>query len=236
MMLSKMVTDFKAVNNYLSKVDWKIVLSAPSVVENWCTFKDIKRSSTKPWINGRILKLINKKRALWRAFKRTRTEGDFRIRREFSNELSYIIKDARVAYEKRIADQKDPKSFYKYIRSKLSGPVTTPGIKDVDGGVLDNDEAIANIFANTFSKSFIVEPNTVIPYNNYLPERNVPARLKHIEFSEDDIREKINKLKRSKSPGPDNISALVLTACVDSIVIPLHIIMNQVVYIWSATA
>ncbi|RZC34998.1 Exo endo phos domain containing protein, partial [Asbolus verrucosus] len=145
-MSSKMVTDFKAVNNYLSKVDWKIVLSAPSVVENWCTFKDIldntisrysfsfvkKRSSTKPWINGRILKLINKKRALWRVFKRTRTDGDFRIHREFSNELSYIIKDARVAYEKRIADQKDPKSFYKYVRSKLSGPVTTPRIKDVD--------------------------------------------------------------------------------------------------------
>ncbi|RZC27635.1 hypothetical protein BDFB_007688, partial [Asbolus verrucosus] len=168
-MSSKMVTDFKAVNNYLSKVDWKIVLSVPSVVENWCTFKDNLDNTIRLYgvlLKGRALKVI------------------------FVFTVNFPM-NFRTPFVRSVL-----------LIRKILRPVTTPRIKDVDGGVLDNDEAIANIFANTFSKSFIVEPNTEIPY---LPERTVPARLKHIEFSEDDIREKINKLKRSKSPGPNNI-------------------------------
>ncbi|KAJ3645915.1 hypothetical protein Zmor_023534 [Zophobas morio] len=236
--LQKRIVDFKKADEYLSTVDWATLLNHPSVDTNWESFKNhlklatdkysytitYKASSSKPWIDNKILKLIKKKRSLWRTFKRTGKEDDYKVHRAFSNRVSSIIKDVKHKYEKRIADQKNPKKFYSYIRNKLSGPVRKPQVKDATGHIIEDDCVTANIFAETFAQSFTIEPDADIP--NLLTTHNFDC-LSGICFSYDLIKDKLHKLDTTKSPGPDGISAKILKECGSSLARPLCMLMKQ---------
>jgi hypothetical protein len=127
------VVEWAAVNQDLSVVDWQSLLSNTSMIHNWNVFKitlqgtiaqhttrvTFKRLSKNPWIDSKILKLIRKKRSLWR----TGAKADYKTHRAFSNKLSTTIKEARTGYEASIANSRDTKHFHKHIRTQLSGPV-----------------------------------------------------------------------------------------------------------------
>ncbi|KAJ3654771.1 hypothetical protein Zmor_013937 [Zophobas morio] len=117
-----------------------------------------KRSSSKSSINGGILNLVRKKKALWRAFKRTGTETNYNAHRAFSNHLSTVIREARLVNEKCIAEDKDTINLFKHIRTTLSGSVKTVKVKDAAGMVNDNSYTVADIFADSFAKVFTLEP------------------------------------------------------------------------------
>ncbi|XP_063911135.1 uncharacterized protein LOC135128171 [Zophobas morio] len=225
---TRTVTDYRAVNNDLAKTNWEALLSDESIVKNWSTFKNtlqsllhrhtksyfVKHSSTKPWINGRLLQQINRKRALWRTYKRSGSELDYRIHREFSNRLSTAIKEARCVYEKNVAEAKDAKKLYKYIRTKFTGPVSTPRLKNTFGEVLDNNKIIADTFADAFSNVFTIEPSGCLPKLNNICK---PISFSDISFTTDVVHKKLKQLKVSKSPGPDLITAKTLHECADTL-------------------
>ncbi|XP_063920755.1 uncharacterized protein LOC135135589 [Zophobas morio] len=201
------ITDYKAICRCLNKVDWNNLLSDPSVSNNWNSFKNVinvqieqhtttsfvKRSSKKPWINNSILKFIKKKRALWRAFKRTGLEADYKKHRSFSNRLSTIIIEARITYEKSIADGKDTKRLYKHIRTQLSGPVgTNLRIKDDTGTVVDSDIEVADSFAKSFLKIFVQEPpNDIMPSILGVPNAAV---IDDVLFSSDAVHASLTQV------------------------------------------
>ncbi|XP_063930367.1 uncharacterized protein LOC135142576 [Zophobas morio] len=215
------VIDCRSVNKALTDVHWPSLFVTSSVAENWELFKttvlnlvckhssssSIKRSSTKPWIGKKILKMVRTKRALWRAFKRSGNQNDYKAHRNFSNNLSVIIREARIAYEKQLADSTDTKRFYRHIRNKHSGPVSTLQLRDDDDKITDDCATVANIFADTFSKTYTLETDNTLP-SAIIPKPKVS--LDSIEFPEDVICSKLKKLKPSKSPGPDAITASVL--------------------------
>ncbi|KAJ3652272.1 hypothetical protein Zmor_018251 [Zophobas morio] len=235
---TRTVTDYRAVNNDLAKTNWEALLSDESIVKNWSTFKNtlqsllhrhtksffVKQSSTKPWINGRLLQQINRKRALWRTYKRSGSELDYRIHREFSNRLSTAIKEARCVYEKNVAEAKDAKKLYKYIRTKFTGPVSTPRLKNTFGEVLDNNKIIADTFADAFSNVFTIEPSGCLPKLNNICK---PISFSDISFTTDVVHKKLKQLKVSKSPGPDLITAKTLHECADTLSEVLCILMKQ---------
>jgi hypothetical protein len=232
------VVEWAAVNQHLSVVDWNLLLSNTSMTHNWKVFKTtlqdtiaqhttrvtFKRSSKKPWIDSKILKLIRKKRSLWRTFRRTRAEADYKTHRAFSNKLSTTIKEARTRYEASIANSKDTKHFHKHIRTQLSGPVGTSQVRDITGSVRDNSDVVADIFADVFSKVFTKESRDRIPA---VPGPPNSTFLSDIDFLETVVCEKIRKLKVSKSPGPDLITAKVLSNCAAELSVPLSVLMKQ---------
>jgi hypothetical protein len=232
------VVEWAAVNQHLSVVDWNLLLSNTSMTHNWKVFKTtlqdmiaqhttrvtFKRSSKKPWIDSKILKLIRKKRSLWRTFRRTGAESDYKTHRAFSNKLSTTIKEARTRYEASIANSKDTKHFHKHIRTQLSGPVGTPQVRDITGSVTDNSDVVADIFADVFSKVFTKESRDRIPA---VPGPPNSTFLSDIDFLETVVCEKIRKLKVSKSPGPDLITAKVLSNCAAELSVPLSVLMKQ---------
>ena len=99
---SRLVTNYEDINTRLSNIDWSFISTHTDVSSSWDAFKlrlqeiidscssrvTVKKSSTKPWIDGKILKLINKKRSLWRTYKRTSSKFDYATHRAFSNRLS----------------------------------------------------------------------------------------------------------------------------------------------------
>ncbi|KAJ3639011.1 hypothetical protein MTP99_002338 [Tenebrio molitor] len=111
---------------------------------------------------------------------------------------------ARTRYEASIANSKDTKHFHKHIRTQLSGPVGTPQVRDITGSVTDNSDVVADIFADVFSKVFTKESRDRIPA---VPGPPNSTFLSDIDFLETVVCEKIRKLKVSKSPGPDLITA-----------------------------
>jgi hypothetical protein len=237
-LFQRTIIDFEALNKRLTQIDWKSLLSDVSVSRNWDHFKTalsdavsqsastslLKKSSSKPWINGRILSLIRKKRSLRRAFKRSGSEPDYEAHRAFSNNLSSVIWEARLGYEKCIADDKDPKRLYKHIRTKVSGPVKTIHVKDASGLVVDNNNGVADVFAETFSKIFITEPP--LAASNLSGNCNLNC-ITDINFSRDTVLEKLKKLKISKSSGPDFITANVLKNCAEPLSTPASDLMQQ---------
>ncbi|CAH1366077.1 unnamed protein product, partial [Tenebrio molitor] len=171
------VVEWAAVNQDLSVVDWKSLLSNTSMIHNWNVFKTtlqdtiaqhttrvtFKRSSKKPWIDSKILNTAN---------------------------------------------SRDTKHFHKHIRTQLSGPVGTPQVRDITGSVTDNSDVVTDIFADVFSKVFTKESRDRIPA---VPGPPNSTFLLDIDFLERVVCEKIKKLKVSKSPGPDLITAKVLS-------------------------
>jgi hypothetical protein len=168
--------------------------------------------------------LIRKKRALWRTFRRTGAEADYKTHRAFSNKLSTTIKKARTRYEASIANSRDTKHFHKHIRTQLSGPVGTPQVRDTTGSVTDNSDVVADIFADVFSKVFTKESRDRIPA---VPGPPNSTFLSDIDFLETVVCEKIRKLRVSKSPGPDLITAKVLSNCAAELSVPLSVLMKQ---------
>jgi hypothetical protein len=237
-LFQRTIIDFEALNKRLTQIDWKSLLSDVSVSRNWDHFKTalsdavsqststslLKKSSSKPWINGRILGQVRKKRSLWRAFKRSGSATDYEAHRAFSNHLSSVIRETRLKYEKGIADDKDPKRLYKHIRTKLSGPVKTIHVKDDSGLVVDSNNGVADVFAETFSKVFITEPPLAA---STLSGNCNPNCITDIIFSRDTVLEKFKKLKTSKSSGPDFITANVLKNCAEPLSTPASDLMQQ---------
>jgi hypothetical protein len=87
---NKIVTNYEKIYIRLEKINWPTTLCDANVENNWSTLKNlllntvnecssvikVKRSSSKPWINANILKMVKRKRALWKTFKRTGEQTD----------------------------------------------------------------------------------------------------------------------------------------------------------------
>ncbi|KAJ3665853.1 hypothetical protein Zmor_001320 [Zophobas morio] len=168
--------------------------------------------------------MVRTKRAVWRAFKRSGNENDYKAHRNFSNNLSVTLREARIAYEKQLADSTDTKRFYRHIRNKLSGPLSTLQLRDDYDKITDDCATVVNIFAYTFCKTFTLETDNTLP-SAIITKPNVS--LDSTEFPEDVICNKLKKLKLSKSPGPDAITASVLAHCAECLCLPLSLLMKQ---------
>ncbi|KAJ3645766.1 hypothetical protein Zmor_023399 [Zophobas morio] len=90
--------------------------------------------------------------------------------------------------------------------------------------VNDNSYTVADIFADSFTKVFTVEPLSGMPNLSSVCNSNSTTDIK---LSADAVSDKLRKLKVTKSPGPDLISACVLKNCAASLSTPLSILMAQ---------
>jgi hypothetical protein len=152
-------------------------------------------------------------------------KSDHVVHRAFSNKLStIIIKEERIRYELKIANSNNPKSFYKHVRTALGGPVKIPQVRNVDGNIVRDHTDCANIFAESFSKVFTRESVAGTPKLDF--PRNTTA-FTDIEFSEELVLEKLRGLDKTKSPGPNRITASVLKTCADILCRPLSMLFGQ---------
>jgi hypothetical protein len=102
--------------------------------------------------------------------------------------------------------------------------VGTPQVRDITGSVTDNSDVVTDIFADVCSKVFTKESRDRIPA---VPGPPNSTFLSDIDFLETVVCEKIRKLKVSKSPGPDLITAKVLSNCAAELSVPLSVLMKQ---------
>ena len=128
--------------------------------------KKMRRKGNKPlWMNKNIIRMIRKKRRLWRSYSTDeRSKRDYASFQAFKNiqkEVQKAVKKAKRKLERSLAKnaKKNPKAFYSYIKKKTSNKVTVGPLKTPDGKLVTDDKEMADIlnrhYCNMFTKEKI---------------------------------------------------------------------------------
>lgn len=231
------IVNYDKTNSDLLNVSWQNKLCFESVDQLWTGFKEVLQSTVakntrfkkvrfnprKPWISDNLLQMALSKRALWQKYRRTGSESDFIAHRRFSNDLSLLLRRARLDFDNRVASGSDKKLFYKTVRRSLQSKVTSPVLQRDSGSVCTSKGEIANIFATYFAETFIKEPPGAVPQIPGVPNSR---ELNTISFSTDVVHELLRS-QRVTAPGPDLVDSLLLKRCCEGLASPLSLIMQE---------
>ena len=98
-------------------INWNAELTNLGVDESWCLFKDklsqsmeaciplkTRRVSNKPlWMNQNIMRLIRKKRRLWKWYKTTKDHAEYQAYLAVQRSVSKTIRAAKKKFERKLA-------------------------------------------------------------------------------------------------------------------------------------
>lgn len=169
-------------------------------------------------------KIIEKK-TLHRKFQESKNPylySQFKTVRSECKSLSY--KDHEVYIEKTEKTlQKNPRKFFDYVRSKKQEngiPKTIHYENEFSNNGSDTANLFAKHFSSVYSKESLCSPH--FAYDHFLS-----PTLSKLSVSEDDIFNKLSKLQRLTSHGPDGIPSYILRECAAQLVYPLTYLFNR---------
>ena len=159
----------------------------------------------------------------------TRDGTIYKKYKSIRNKVRNETRKLHIEEQRQVASQckENLKIFWKFVNSKrkVHEHIGDLKIEDSDGIVstactnLEKAEALGNFFASVF----VNEPDSVPPTLQPRPSQSL---FTDPEFSEQIIFEKLNNLKVTKSPGPDNIHPRILYELRHKLVLPLKILFN----------
>ena len=232
--------DINLFKENFDSIDWNIALESKDTESSWKFFKETlnqliekhvpatkKRSNFRPtWMNRKLLKLIRKKKRYWRRYKLTKSNNDFSAYKDVERETKKGISRAKKAFEKKLANKENGnnKAFNKYLKGKLNSKSCIGPLRDGDNNTVTEDQKMAEILNDFFSSVFTKEDTSVLPTCEECKSEEV---MDYVYFDRRKVRNKIDKLKPGKAPGPDRISVKALHVLKDSADLPLSIIFNK---------
>ena len=164
----------------LSLVDWKCIFEGKTVNDNWTFFRDklreymdenipvksqksngVTHKTIKPvWMTQQALKAVRKKHKLWSKYQKSRDNKHFLDFCKVRNKATSECRKARMDFEGKIAEEENPKSFYKCVNSRRKVNMGISELKDVNGESSANELDKAEILNKFFKKVFTVEDVT----------------------------------------------------------------------------
>ena len=168
--------------------------------------KKMRRKGNKPlWMNKNILRMIRKKRRLWRSYStEERSKRDFasfqafkNIQNEVQKAVKKAVKKAKRKLERSLAknSKKNPKAFYSYMKKKTSNKVTVGPLKTSDGKLVTEDKEMADILNRHYCNMFTREDHAHMPSVEKLYNGDDP--LSSVSFTKEKVSAKLKKLKPS---------------------------------------
>lgn len=155
------------------------------------------------WFNREIASAINSRKRAYRLAKEQPSLSKEGIYVGLRKKVKGLIKTAKLNEEIRVASlcKENPKEFFAHVNSRKPIKSSIGPLKDEQGILLGSDEDIGRVLNRFFVSVFTREntshiPETEIRYNGDTP-------LSEIELTLEEVRQKIIKLNKSKSPGPD---------------------------------
>ncbi|CAJ0966536.1 unnamed protein product, partial [Ranitomeya imitator] len=100
----------------------------------------------------------------------------------------------------------NPKLFFNYINSKRIKTENVGPLKNSEERMVVDDEEKANILNTFFSTVFTLENEML----GEIPRNNENPILRVTNLTQEEVRNRLNKIKIDKSPGPDGIHPRVL--------------------------
>ena len=194
-----------------------------------CIPKKKHRNSDKPlWMQENTIRIIRKKRRLWKHYITTRDYQSYLEYKQVQNATKSMVKKAKREFEKKLAanSKKNPKAFYSYINNRCKVQAKVGPLKDLDGNVQNDDAMQAKILNDRFSTAFTQEDttSTPTPVQSFDPTAGPP--LSSLEVTPDKVGEKIHVLKPGAS-GPDKIGPRILKELSSQLILPISMIFNK---------
>ena len=194
--------------------------------------KKLRRKSSRPmWMNKNILRMIRKKRRLWRSYtteQRTRKDhASFEAFKKVQKEVEKAVKNAKRKLEKNLAKnaKKNPKAFYSYMKKKTSNKVTVGPLKHPDGKLEVDDREMTEILNKQFCNMFTKEDLAHMPDVETLFHGE--EGLSTVTFTAEKVTLKLKKLKPTSAPGPDRVWTKILHDLAEVLGEPLAILYTK---------
>lgn len=203
-----------------------------SIIDNCVPRKQRCRVSSKyiypEFYTIEIIRNIRRKAILHKQYKSSKTKNDYEAFALCRSKVKRLIKLAQEQYSNRVQNQlqKDPKSFWNYVKSRRGSRNTQKILKD--GAVLSDKQCVKE-FAQYFHSV----------YSTTRPELNVHTAIEgaggengmarvHLENLQlGDVQNALKKLKPKRSAGPDGIPAYIFKDCGSVLAEPLLHIFNK---------
>ena len=173
------------------------------------------------------MEAIRKKHTKWQKYLHNKTEENYTLYKSARNEVITELRRSKYNYEKDLATRikTDNKLFWSYVRSKIRTKSNICQLELPDGSSTNYNQEKAEILNNYFASVFAEEGPEALPD---FEERNFAEPLTNIEINETKIIKTIDKLKASKSQGPDQIHPKLIKECKDSLTKPLEILLKKI--------
>ena len=236
--------DMKAMRDKLGEVEWgeefgqldgvhcmEKFYEVLDRVTSQCVPTKLRRTSTRPlWMNQNIMRMLRRKRRLWRAYS---GEGyyrqdyqDYLAYQEVQKELKKMIRKAKRKLEKDLARKakKNPKKFFSYMKSKTANRVSVGPLVG-EGGMVTDSKEMAGILNAQYTGVFTREATGDLPQAETMYVGEEP--LTDIKFEEEEVERKLRNIKQTGAPGPDKVWSKVLHDMADILAGPLAIIYNK---------
>lgn len=232
--------DFDSLISYFSSIDWKARFSYSDLDHDVHLFYNIllkgidrfvpisvKKNNRNypPWFNKRLINLGNRKKKLYRKWKKSNNASVKLAFSSLSNEFDCMYKIAYMNYISKVqSDLKlNPKSFWNFVqtRRKTCGLPSTMFYNNVTG---NNSVDIANLFSSFFQNTYRddnVDKGTFtdITYDSTNTTLGAPC------ITPKDIIESLRQFK--DGCGPDGVPSSFLKKLGYELALPLSILFNE---------
>lgn len=234
--------DYNSIKDDLVAADWTDLLCRGSLDEAvQCFYRIVYNLRTKHipqrvkrgdnnyplWYNRPLIKAIKEK---FKYFRRFKTYGNLSDKHTFDLLRERVKRLERLCYMKYINLTEDsikanPKYFWKFIKNNLnksSYPVSMTYL----GTTSTSGDDISNLFNEYFLSNFLErDPTSCTQFEE--PSEPVVADLASIVIETNEIIKLLNNLDLTKSAGPDELPAVFLVKCADSLSLPLSLIFKR---------
>ena len=211
------------------------------LVKNHAPLKKLSKSDikfrNKPWINGKIQKMMRIRDRLLRNHKKSKDQSLMDLYKKFRNRVSESLRESKASYfydyfHKNSNNMKQLWSGIKSVISirKSSNVNVISKLKDKNGNITSDPAVIANIFNKYFvNVSHNITKN--LPMSNKSPVNFMADRNGNFFFTAPStsyqISDIISTLKSGKSLGPNSIPMKILKSLSSLISSPLFQIINE---------
>ena len=118
------------------------------------------------WCNRKVKKGIKKRNRNWKQYCITKRDCDYVKYKECRNIVVKELKAARKNLNvnlQQILIKGNPKSFFRYVRSKTKSKERVGPLKDLAGNILDDDSSMCETLNTYFASVFTKEKTDNIP-------------------------------------------------------------------------
>lgn len=169
-----------------------------------------------------IRRILTKKRAAWKKFKRSRTEVNLSRHKSLTLKARNLIRERVKRREEKLIDANNFNKFYNYVNRKFNINTPVGPLSDEHGNLLNDPAAKAQLLQNVFSSHFTVD-NGIIPSMNVDSTCNIDT----VTFTPELVRRAISRMKPKVKGGPDGIPSIFLKKCINELSSPLSFIFSQ---------
>ena len=239
---SELISDWKngdveGLADYLKMADWTRELDRRNVEDAWVYFKDKiqtgtdlfipkiqRRSNKRPqWMTKNVMRLTRLKQRHYNAYMQNRSQENKDRFNQTQTQCKRAVRKSKRKFEQKIATNGNKRPFNSYLKSKTKVQATVGPLK-VGSEVISDNAGMANVLNESFCKVFSRENVNEIPGCQNLPTMST---INDVYFLENEVKQKISKLKTSSSKGPDNISTRFLKDFGNILAKPLANIFNK---------